>query len=546
MTRPFPAQDAVVVITGAGSGIGRAAAVSFARRGARVVVSDLRADRADEVAAEILVTGGSAVGIGVDVTRQEDLEALRDRALDRFGRVDVVMNNAGVLAMGAPESLPDEAWAKTLDVNLMGMARSNRVFLPLLLAQGRGHVVNTASASGLLSYGFDRLPYVASKHAVVGVSEALARYLGPRGIGVTCVCPSGVLTNIVEQITTYGQVSASPRAPAHAVVPAEDVGELIVGAVEAGRYLVVTVPEIHEELVERAQDIEAYLLARIAEQNGMTARPRVGFVGLGSQGGPMARRIIDAGFPTTLWARRAPSLEPYAGTPASSVDSLPELGAACDVLCVCVVDDAGVDGVLRGPQGALAGMRPGGVVVIHSTVHPQTCRQLQADYPQLKILDAPVSGGGGRAAEGTLLVMVGGDASTLDSCRSVLESFADPLVHLGPLGSGQEAKLLNNALFTAQLGLAAEVFALAQDRGLDLPGLATVLRGGSARSYAADVIAGAGHRLDAMAALAGPLLAKDVGILAALLRPASPPLIAVADSALRGMGLDGSSGKDAS
>ena len=101
------------------------------------------------------------------------------------------MNNVGVLAMGPPESLPDEAWRRVLEVNLMSVARSNRVFLPLLIEQGRGHVVNTASASGLLAYGFDRLPYVASKHAVVGITEALALYLAPKGIGVTCLCPSG-------------------------------------------------------------------------------------------------------------------------------------------------------------------------------------------------------------------------------------------------------------------------------------------------------------------------------------------------------------------
>ena len=91
------------------------------------------------------------------------------------------MNNVGVLAMGAPEALPIEAWQRVLDLNLLSIARSNLVFLPLLLEQGRGHVVNTASASGLLAYGFDRLPYVASKHAVVGLSEALALYLAPQG-----------------------------------------------------------------------------------------------------------------------------------------------------------------------------------------------------------------------------------------------------------------------------------------------------------------------------------------------------------------------------
>jgi NAD(P)-dependent dehydrogenase (short-subunit alcohol dehydrogenase family) len=140
------------------------------------------------------------------------------------------------------------------------------VFLPHLLAQGRGHVVNTASASGLLAYGFDRLPYIASKHAIVGISEALAIYLGPKGIGVTCLCPSGVITNILEQMTVYGESATSPRAPAHPIVAAEEVAALTVDAVASGRFLVLTAPEIEAELVARATDIEAYVQARIAEQ----------------------------------------------------------------------------------------------------------------------------------------------------------------------------------------------------------------------------------------------------------------------------------------
>ena len=212
MTIPLELEGTVAALTGAGSGIGRATAIALAARGARIVASDLDATRAEETAALVVEAGGEADSLGVDVTQQADLEALRDRCLDRYGRLDLVMNNVGVLAMGAPEALPVEAWQRVLDLNLLSVARSNLVFLPHLIAQGRGHVVNTASASGLLAYGFDRLPYVASKHAVVGVSEALALYLAPQGVGVTCLCPSGVITNILEQITVYGEAT-SPRAP---------------------------------------------------------------------------------------------------------------------------------------------------------------------------------------------------------------------------------------------------------------------------------------------------------------------------------------------
>lgn len=265
MSIPFQLSGSVAVLTGAGSGIGRATAVALAQQGARVAVSDLDAARAEETAALVRAAGGETIAVAVDVAEQGDLDRLRDRCLEQFGRVDVVVNNVGVIAMGPPESLPLAAWQRVLDLNVLGIVRSNLVFLPLLLDQGRGHIVNTASASGLLAYGFDRLPYVASKHAVVGLSESLAIYLGPRGIGVTCACPSGVATNIVEQITFHG-AATSPRAPQHQVVGPDVVADLIIDAITDGQFLVVTAPEIHDELVRRAIDPEAYLRGLIAEQ----------------------------------------------------------------------------------------------------------------------------------------------------------------------------------------------------------------------------------------------------------------------------------------
>jgi NAD(P)-dependent dehydrogenase (short-subunit alcohol dehydrogenase family) len=265
MTVPFDLSGAAAVITGAGSGIGRAAAISLAQRGCHVVASDLDAERADETARLAGEAGAEAVGLRVDVSDQDDLEALRDLCLDRFGRLDVVMNNVGVLTMGPAETLPLEAWQRTLDLNLLSIARSNLVFLPHLIEQGRGHVVNTSSASGLLAYGFDRLPYVATKHAIVGLTEALALYLAPKGIGVTCLCPSGVITNILEQITVYGEPSA-PRAPQHPLVEPDAVGELVAEAIAAGTFLVVTADEIHDELRQRAADPEAYMQQMIGAQ----------------------------------------------------------------------------------------------------------------------------------------------------------------------------------------------------------------------------------------------------------------------------------------
>src|SRR6202022_3413740 len=152
---------------------------SFARRGARVVVTDIDNDRAKTVADEL---GDQGVAAACDVTSAADLEAARELALAHFGRVDLVMNNAGVLAVGPVEAIPLEAWQRVVDINLLGVVRSTLVFLPILLSQGSGHIVNTASTAGLLPYGFDRLPYTATKYAVVGLTESLALYLRPRGI----------------------------------------------------------------------------------------------------------------------------------------------------------------------------------------------------------------------------------------------------------------------------------------------------------------------------------------------------------------------------
>jgi len=130
--------NSVAVLTGAGSGIGRATALAFARRGAKVVVTDLDDDRASAVAKEI---GDAAIAVRCDVTNVEDLIAAREVALATFGRIDLVMNNVGVLAVGPVEAIPLEGWERVVDINLMSVVRSLTVFLPSLLEQGCGHIV---------------------------------------------------------------------------------------------------------------------------------------------------------------------------------------------------------------------------------------------------------------------------------------------------------------------------------------------------------------------------------------------------------------------
>src|SRR5829696_903379 len=123
---------------------------------------------------------------------------------------------------------------------------------------------------------------------------------------------------------------------------------------------------------------------------------RVGFIGLGGQGGPMARRIVDGSYDLTLWARRSATLEPFADTAAKTAQSPAELAATSDLVCLCVVGDDDVREVLAGDHGVLAGLASGGIVAIHSTVHPDTCRDLaqSAAAQGVSVIDAPVSGGG--------------------------------------------------------------------------------------------------------------------------------------------------------
>jgi NAD(P)-dependent dehydrogenase (short-subunit alcohol dehydrogenase family) len=256
----------VAVLTGAGSGIGRATAHSLARVGVAVVVSDLDPGRAEVVATEVVAAGGSAIGVGCDVRSDRDFADLRAAALDVFGRFDIIMNNVGVLALGAPTAIPVAAWERILDINVVSIVRSNAVFLDDLVQQGSGHIVNTASTAGLYAYGYERLPYSASKGAVVALTEALALYARPRGVGVTCLCPGPVSTNIAEQVEVYGDIG-SLRGPPLPLMDPSVVGDQVVDAIVSGTFLLCTHPDVYEILQRRANDPEGFLDEQIASDS---------------------------------------------------------------------------------------------------------------------------------------------------------------------------------------------------------------------------------------------------------------------------------------
>jgi len=224
-----------------------------------MVIADFDKVRADAVAAEITQGGGTAIGVECDVANSTDYQAVRDLALDQFHDVDIVVNNVGVHAHGRPEDIPLDEWERVLSVNLMSVVQSIGLFVPAWLARHSGHLVNVASINGLYPFTYDRLPYTASKAAIVALSESLGMYLMPRGVGVTCVCPGPVAdTRITEHMPFYGRPRVY-RGPGLSQVPPDLVAEYTVDAIKQDIFLVLTHPEVAEIVGQRGQGIDSFL-----------------------------------------------------------------------------------------------------------------------------------------------------------------------------------------------------------------------------------------------------------------------------------------------
>jgi NAD(P)-dependent dehydrogenase (short-subunit alcohol dehydrogenase family) len=260
----------VAVVTGAASGIGRAVAERAASEGMKVVLADIEEPALEEAHGKLAAGGADVVAVTCDVSDAASVQELRDQALRAFGAVHLVHNNAGVGGGGLIWEVPEEDWRWVLGVNLWGVIHGVTTFTPLLIEQGEGHIVNTASVAGLTSPpGLG--PYNATKHAVVTISETLVKDLrmaGVSGVGVSVLCPGFVQTGIAQ-----AERNRPSWAPARATAEEAEqmrsmiqamvdggiapslVADRVLDAVKTDTFYILTHPEMNEVIAERGREI---------------------------------------------------------------------------------------------------------------------------------------------------------------------------------------------------------------------------------------------------------------------------------------------------
>jgi len=258
----------VAAVTGAASGLGRAMALAFAGEGMHAALADVDEPGLKSTLDEVQSRGVRAFAMRVDVSRYQEVESFCSKAIAQFGATHVVCNNAGVSPLGAVWENTLADWQWILGVNLWGVIHGVRAFVPRLLAQGEGHVVNTASVAGLISPpGMGA--YNVTKHAVVALSESLYHDLRLRGspVGVSVLCPAYVPTGIADSERNRPRELLNPgknpskeeallrKAVASGKLSADDVARAVVAAVKEERFYVLTHPRIKGAIRARMEDI---------------------------------------------------------------------------------------------------------------------------------------------------------------------------------------------------------------------------------------------------------------------------------------------------
>ncbi len=254
----------VAVVTGGGSGIGRALALALAREGARVVVADIDEADAAETVRQAAAAGAEGLAVRADVADRRQVDLLADRVFDHFGATHILCNNAGVVVHGGLEAATWEDWQWVVGVNLWGVVHGLLAFVPRMIAGGEGgHIVNTASMAGLIaSQGLG--VYNTTKYAVVGLSETLAKDLRSHGIGVTVVCPMGVATRIRQAgrnrpsalRSAAGAEERNEITLIGRTLDPDDVAAQTLAAIRTGALYVITHDEALEPLRRRFRRLE--------------------------------------------------------------------------------------------------------------------------------------------------------------------------------------------------------------------------------------------------------------------------------------------------
>ncbi|MFU0507800.1 SDR family oxidoreductase [Pseudaminobacter sp. NGMCC 1.201702] len=219
-------KEKTIVITGVSSGMGAAAARHLAAQGANVVLGARRADRIEALAAEIKETGGKATAVVTDVTRRDDLKNLVDTAVKTYGRIDVLINNAGVMPLSPLERLKVDEWDQMIDVNLKGVLYGIAAALPYMKEQKSGHIINLSSVAGHKLFGGSAV-YSATKFGVRALSEGLRQEVTPYNIRTTIISPGAVKTELLEHISEKDIQQANQDFVGQVGVPAETLGRLV-------------------------------------------------------------------------------------------------------------------------------------------------------------------------------------------------------------------------------------------------------------------------------------------------------------------------------
>jgi NAD(P)-dependent dehydrogenase (short-subunit alcohol dehydrogenase family) len=248
----------VVVVTGGGNGIGRALCQRFAREGAKaIVVADLNGEAAAEVARHV-----NGLAVAIDVARDDDIERLVADTISHHGHIDLFCSNAGI-AVDGDEHTPIAEWERCWDVNVMAHVRAARMVVPRMLARGRGYLLQTVSAAGLLTH-IQSASYAVTKHASLAFAEWLSIAYGDRGITVSALCPQGVRTDMLRRAASGGRTFLLESA-----IEPEQVADAVIEGLGDERFLILPHPEVAEYFRRKASDYDRWLrgMRKLRAQN---------------------------------------------------------------------------------------------------------------------------------------------------------------------------------------------------------------------------------------------------------------------------------------